>query len=47
MNITGHSTEKMFLEYIGKKPIDYSLQLARIWKARFKENVNMDNAQQA
>lgn len=31
MNITAHSTEKMFLEYIGKKPIDYSLQLAEIW----------------
>jgi len=31
MNITAHSTEKMFLEYIGKKPIDYSLQLAKIW----------------
>ncbi|WP_242133381.1 phage integrase SAM-like domain-containing protein [Aestuariivivens marinum] len=32
MNITAHSTEKMFLEYIGKKPIDYSLQLAEIWQ---------------
>ncbi len=32
MNITAHSTEKMFLEYIGKKPIDYSLQLAKIWQ---------------
>lgn len=32
MNITAHSTEKMFLKYIGKQPIDYSLQLARIWK---------------
>lgn len=31
MNITGHSTEKMFLNYIGKKPIDYGLQLAKIW----------------
>ncbi|MEH6706028.1 MAG: hypothetical protein V7691_14625, partial [Galbibacter orientalis] len=31
MNITAHSTEKMFLEYIGKKPIDHSLQLAKIW----------------
>lgn len=31
MNITAHSTEKMFLEYIGKKPIDYGLQLAGIW----------------
>ena len=32
MNITAHSTEHMFLEYIGKKPIDYSLQLAKIWQ---------------
>jgi len=32
MNITAHSTEKMFLEYIGKKPIDYSLQLAKVWQ---------------
>jgi integrase len=31
MNITAHSTEKQFLEYIGKKPLDYSLQLARLW----------------
>lgn len=31
MNITAHSTERQFLKYIGKKPIDYSLQLARIW----------------
>ncbi|KQC34337.1 hypothetical protein AAU57_14055 [Nonlabens sp. YIK11] len=31
MNITAHSSEAQFLDYIGKKPIDYSLQLARIW----------------
>lgn len=31
MNVTGHKTEKMFLTYIGKQPIDYSLQLAKIW----------------
>lgn len=31
MNITAHKTEKMFLNYIGKEPIDYSLQLAKIW----------------
>lgn len=31
MNITAHSTERQFLEYIGKKPIDYSLQLAKLW----------------
>lgn len=31
MNVTSHSTEGMFLKYIGKKPIDYSLQLAKLW----------------
>ena len=31
MNITGHSTESMFLEYIAKEPIDFSLMLAKIW----------------
>ena len=48
MNITGHSTEKMFLEYIGKKPIDHSLQLAKTWetvglkaKQREENNVNL------
>lgn len=32
MNITAHGTEKMFLSYIGKKPIDYGVQLAKIWE---------------
>jgi integrase len=32
MNITAHGTEKMFLSYIGKKPIDYGIQLAKIWQ---------------
>jgi integrase len=32
MNITAHGTEKMFLSYIGKKSIDYGLQLAKIWE---------------
>jgi integrase len=31
MNITAHATEQQFLNYIGKKPIEYSLQLAKIW----------------
>ncbi len=31
MNITAHGTEKMFLSYIGKKPIDCGVQLAEIW----------------
>ena len=37
MNITAHSTEKMFLEYIGKKPIEYGLQLAKIWADEVKK----------
>jgi integrase len=32
MNITGHATEKQFLEYIGKPSSDFSLQLADKWK---------------
>ncbi|MFY0603689.1 MAG: phage integrase SAM-like domain-containing protein [Flavobacteriaceae bacterium] len=32
MNITAHGTEKMFLNYIGKKPIEYGVQLAKIWQ---------------
>ncbi|WP_339659145.1 phage integrase SAM-like domain-containing protein [uncultured Polaribacter sp.] len=32
MNITAHGTERMFLSYIGKKPIDYGVQLAKIWQ---------------
>lgn len=43
MNITAHSTEKMFLEYIGKKPIDYSLQLAKIWQ---KEGLKQKRAKE-
>lgn len=31
MNITAHSSEKQFLEYIGKPPLDFSVQLAKIW----------------
>jgi integrase len=37
MSVSGHSTESMFLEYIGKKPIDYALQLAEIWASKAKE----------
>ena len=43
MNITGHSTEQMFLEYIGKKPIDYSVVLAKIWQ---KEGVKQKQAKE-
>ena len=38
MNITAHATETQFLEYIGKKPLDYSLQLAKIWQDEQQQN---------
>lgn len=31
INITAHSTEKQFLEYIGKTSTDYAIQLAEFW----------------
>jgi hypothetical protein len=31
MTITTNGTEKMFLNYIVKKPIDSGVQLAKIW----------------
>lgn len=31
INITAHSTEKQFLEYIGKTSTDYAIQLAEYW----------------
>ncbi|MCB4807137.1 site-specific integrase [Tamlana sp. 62-3] len=31
LNITGHSTEKEFLNYIGKTNIDYAEQMAKYW----------------
>jgi integrase len=31
INITAHSTESQFLEYIGKTPTDYAVQLADYW----------------
>ena len=40
MNITAHSTEKQFLEYIGKPPLDYSLQLAETWSKEELVSVN-------
>lgn len=37
MSVTGHTTEAMFLEYIGKKPFDHALQLAKIWANKSKK----------
>jgi len=39
MSVTGHKTETMFLNYIGNKPIDYAMQLARIWAKKAKKRV--------
>lgn len=41
MSVTGHSTEKMFLEYIGKKPIQHALNLAKIWKRKRDAQLNL------
>ena len=43
MSVIGHATEKMFLDYIGKKPMDYALQLAEIWAEKAKENEENKN----
>jgi site-specific recombinase XerD len=42
MNVTGHATEKQFLDYIGKNPIDYSIQLAKIWAKEAESNSKGD-----
>ena len=39
MNITGHSTELQFLEYINKPQKDYSIQLAQIWFEQAQNNL--------
>ena len=31
MNVTGHTTEKAFITYIGKTSIDYAEQMAMYW----------------
>ena len=37
MEITGHSREKDFLNYIGEKPIDYAEQMLKYWKVAIEE----------
>ena len=46
MNITAHKTEQMFLTYIGKEPIDYSVKLAKIWQklGKKKKKANQQKA---
>ncbi len=39
MNITGHETERQFLEYINKPQKDYSIQLAEIWFKQSQSNL--------
>lgn len=43
MNITAHSTEKDFLLYIGKKPLDYGIQLAKIFAKEALKEKNKEN----
>ncbi len=38
LNITGHSTEKEFLNYIGKTPIDYAQQMAKYWNIQSQKH---------
>ena len=39
MQITAHSTEKMFLKYIGKNSLDYAQQIADFYELqKIKEN---------
>lgn len=40
LNITGHSTEKEFLNYIGKTSIDYADQMADYWEKQIEKQVN-------
>jgi len=37
LNITGHSTEREFLNYIGKTSIDYADQMAVYWEEQIKK----------
>lgn len=43
MNVTGHGTEKEFLNYIGKTPIDYAQQMAIYWNIQSQKKVNINN----
>ncbi|WP_051201374.1 phage integrase SAM-like domain-containing protein [Christiangramia portivictoriae] len=38
INVTGHSTEREFLNYIGKTPIDYADQMASYWDRLTNKN---------
>lgn len=37
ISITAHSTEKQYLDYVGKPEQDKSLQIAEIWKKQAEE----------
>lgn len=39
MNITGHSTEKQFLEYVGKKPLDHAQQIAEYFTSIYQKQL--------
>lgn len=39
INITGHSTEKQFLEYVGKPPIDHAQQIAEYFTSIYRKQL--------
>jgi integrase len=39
INITGHSTEKQFLEYVGKKPLDHAQQIAEYFSSIYQKQM--------
>lgn len=47
MNVTGHSTEKEFLNYIGKTNIDYAEQMAKYWNIESQKQSIKEGKQSA
>lgn len=43
LNITGHSTEREFLNYIGKTSIDYADQMAAYWEQQIQKQEQLQN----
>lgn len=41
MRITGHSTEKQFLDYVKIPPIEYAQRLKELWNKQKKANINI------
>lgn len=47
LNVTGHSTEKEFLNYIGKTSTDYAEQMAKYWTAQIQKQQLKENNEPA